>query len=70
MVRLTSNQISAFPTPFCGLKQLALLDLSNNTISELPSDIQKLEAVELNLNDNKVRSEEMFTIFPQRAMHI
>ena len=55
-VHLKSNQLSSFPAAFCqsSLTQLALLDLSNNSITETPAEIRSLQALELNLNDNKV----------------
>ena len=53
-VHLASNQLSSFPLAFCGLTQLDLLDLSNNSITALPAEISSLQALELNLNSNKV----------------
>ena len=53
-VHLASNQLSSFPLVFCGLAQLDLLDLSNNSITALPAEISSLQALELNLNKNKV----------------
>jgi len=55
-VHLASNQLSSFPLEFCGLTQLALLDLSNNSITAIPQEISSLQALELNLNDNKISS--------------
>merc|ERR1712032_430782 len=55
-VHLASNQVSSFPLEFCGLTQLALLDLSNNCITAIPQEISSLQALELNMNDNKISS--------------
>jgi len=57
-VHLASNQLSSFPVAFChsGLTQLALLDLSNNLIAEIPLEIFSLQAMELNLNGNQISS--------------
>merc|ERR1712037_918203 len=55
-VHLASNQLSSFPLVFCGLAELDLLDLSNNSITALPAEISSLQALELNLNSNKILS--------------
>ena len=53
-VHLASNQLASFPLAFCGLTQLELLDLSSNSITWIPAEISSLQALELNLNNNKV----------------
>ena len=65
-VHLKSNQLSSFPAAFCqsSLTQLALLDLSNNSITEIPAEIRSLQALELNLNDNKVAEVLFWHHFP------
>ena len=39
-----------------GLKQLNILDLSDNKITKIPGDISRLQATELVLNRNQVRT--------------
>lgn len=55
-VSLSNNQIAEFPLMLCGLEKLDMLDLSRNKITAIPDGVQTLKAVELNLNQNQVRS--------------
>ena len=64
-VHLASNRLASFPLAFCGLAQLDLLDLSNNSITALPAEIFSLQALELNLNNNKVIKTFGFSLFPR-----
>ena len=38
------------------MKHLDMLDLSNNKITEVPEGVGKLQVVELNLNQNQIRT--------------
>ena len=53
-VSLAYNQITVFPTEFCGLKNLNMLDLSHNRITAVPDAVRTLHVLELNLNQNQV----------------
>ena len=53
-VCLSHNQISSFPQSLLNLKQLNVLDLAHNKITEVPAAVAKLEATELVLNCNQV----------------
>ena len=61
-VHLASNQLPNFPLAFCALPNLNLLDLSNNLITTIPPEISSLQALELNLNNNKVIAAELFNV--------
>ena len=52
---LSHNQISSFPQSLLNLKQLNVLDLAHNKITEVPAAVAKLEATELVLNCNQIR---------------
>lgn len=51
----SDNHLTIFPLVFCGMKQLDMLDLSMNKITEVPDGVEKLQVVELNLNQNQVQ---------------
>ncbi|VDD82774.1 unnamed protein product [Mesocestoides corti] len=54
-VDLSGNNISEFPVELCSEAiPLDLLDLSKNDIAIVPTCIESLQAIELNLNSNKV----------------
>ena len=53
---LSHNNLTNIPASLLGLKQLNILDLSENKITKIPSDISRLQATELVLNRNQVRS--------------
>ena len=52
---LSHNNLTNIPPSLLGLKQLNILDLSENKITKIPSDISRLQATELVLNRNQVR---------------
>ena len=53
-VNLSQNRLKAFPTHLCNLPNLDALDLSNNSIINLPDEVKSLKAIELNLNNNRL----------------
>lgn len=53
-VLLSNNQIPTFPTQFCSLRHLDVMDLSRNKITEVPANISDLNVTELNLNQNQI----------------
>ena len=53
-ITLCHNKLLIFPPQLCSLPHLDCVDLSSNQIRELPSEIDKLQAVELNLSRNQV----------------
>ena len=55
-IHLNNNKLTSFPAALLGLKQLALVDLSANSIPAIPAGIHGLEATELILNQNQVWS--------------
>ncbi|ELU01108.1 hypothetical protein CAPTEDRAFT_167893 [Capitella teleta] len=55
-VCLCFNALTEFPSQLCGLKQLDMLDLSHNKMTSIPDSVGQVEAIELNLNQNQVRS--------------
>lgn len=50
----SDNRLATFPLEFCGMKQLDMLDLSMNKITQVPDGVGNLQVVELNLNQNQV----------------
>ena len=52
---LSHNFFQQFPLALCGLKHLNVLDLTYNQITQIPAGVGKLEATELNLNNNEVK---------------
>ena len=55
-INLSKNNLSEIPIELCQLKQLNFLDLSSNKITQIKDYIQELMCVELNLNENQIRS--------------
>ncbi len=52
---LAANRITTFPMGLCELKHLDSVDLSQNSLTSVPDGVGRLQAVELNLNQNQVR---------------
>ncbi len=55
-INLSKNNLSEIPIELCQLKQLNFLDLSSNKITQIKDYIQELMCVELNLNENQIKS--------------
>jgi Leucine-rich repeat (LRR) protein len=55
-INLSKNNLVIFPKELCELKQLDHLDLSLNKIETLDDNIESLNAIELNLNENRLKS--------------
>lgn len=59
-IKLASNRFQTFPSKLVDLPNLELLDMSANVIESLetenPTDLSKLMAVDVNLNENFVES--------------
>lgn len=53
-VHLNNNQLTQFPTMFCGMKNLDVLDVSRNKIAAIPSEVKNLYVTELNCNQNQI----------------
>ncbi|XP_069774237.1 leucine-rich repeat-containing protein 57 isoform X2 [Narcine bancroftii] len=51
---LSGNRLQEFPVQLCQLRQLDVVDLSKNQIQRLPDDLEKLQAIELNVNQNQI----------------
>lgn len=50
----SNNNIQTFPVGVCHALQIEHVDLSNNVIEKLPDEIGQLNAIELNLNRNRL----------------
>lgn len=50
----SNNVLTAFPIGVCHALQIEHVDLSNNTIEKIPDEINQLNAIELNLNRNRL----------------
>lgn len=55
-INLSKNNLPEIPIELCQLKQLNFLDLSSNKITQIKDYIQELMCVELNLNENQIKS--------------
>ena len=55
-INLSKNNIVVIPKEICELKQLDFLDLSMNKIESLEGNLENLSAIELNLNENRLKS--------------
>lgn len=53
-LNLSKNGLTSFPTLIYNLRRLDNVDLSRNRITILPSDFEKCQAIEVNLNQNQV----------------
>lgn len=53
-INLSNNLLSEFPKFLCELKHLTLVELSKNKITEIPSCIERINASEVNLNENQI----------------
>ncbi|XP_006004816.1 leucine-rich repeat-containing protein 57 [Latimeria chalumnae] len=53
-VGLSGNQLREFPVQLCNLQHLDMVDLSRNKIQVVPDEVGRLQAVELNLNQNQI----------------
>ena len=51
---LCNNSLQTFPIEVCTLKKLDAIDLSGNKIHSIPDQLQDLQAIELNLNQNRL----------------
>ena len=49
-----SNKLKSFPRELFPLENLEVLDLSLNSISELPNGMRQMQVVDLNLNENEI----------------
>jgi Leucine-rich repeat (LRR) protein len=50
----SNNVLTNFPLGVCHALQIEHVDLSNNLIEKLPDEINQLNAIELNLNRNRI----------------
>ena len=55
-VNLSKNHLTEIPKELCQLKQMNALDLSSNRITQIKDYIQELNCVELNLNENQIKT--------------
>lgn len=54
-INLSNNRLDRFPVrQLASLRQLDFLDLSKNTIAQIPDGVQDIFASEINLNENRV----------------
>lgn len=53
-VHLSGNHLTSFPLVLASLKNVEYLDLSKNKITSIPDNIDKLQAYELNMNQNQI----------------
>ena len=60
---LSHNKFTVFPSEVCSLVKLDALTLNDNFIEVLPDGVRQLQAVELELNNNRVPLIECFTFF-------
>ena len=51
---LCNNSLQVFPIEVCMLKKLDAIDLSGNKIHSIPDNLEDLQAIELNLNRNRL----------------
>ena len=51
---LCNNSLQTFPVEICLLQKLDAIDLSGNKIHSIPDSLENLQAVELNLNQNRL----------------
>jgi len=54
-LNVSHNQLTSFPSFACQIATLDYLDLSHNMIDSLPSCLETMKVVEMNLNNNKVQ---------------
>ena len=54
-INLSGNQFVEIPIVIVNLPNIEVIDLSANLIETIPEDIRNLQAVELNLNRNRLR---------------
>lgn len=59
-INVSHNQLLDFPISLCNLRHLNSVDLSGNRIRQVPDDVKTLQAVELNINQNQVRTAQAF----------
>ena len=65
-LNVQSNQLTVFPQCLCELKSIDAADLSQNQIEELPDNMQNFQAIELNMNQNRIKSLPKSLIFCPR----
>ena len=53
---LAGNRLKKFPIEICTLQKLDVVDLSRNQIDVIPDRLESLQAIELNLNQNRLSS--------------
>jgi len=53
-VSFSHNNLTSFPSELCGLKHLDSIDLSHNKLSIIPASVKRIEAIELNCNQNQI----------------
>jgi len=53
---MCNNRLGKFPVEICNLQKLDAVDLSGNHIDNIPDSLGSFQAIELNLNQNKLSS--------------
>ena len=53
-INLANNRFQIFPVELCLLPKLEILDLSGNSLTKLPSMINKIQTIEINLSQNRL----------------
>ena len=55
-ILLNNNKLQRFPIEICQLSKLDAVDLSGNLIQTIPDSLDTLQVIELNLNQNRLKS--------------
>jgi Leucine-rich repeat (LRR) protein len=55
-INLSKNNLTQIPKELCEIEKLDHLDLSLNKIERVDDYVEKLNAIELNLNENRIKS--------------
>lgn len=55
-INLSSNNLNVLPKELCEITQLDFLDLSLNMIEKIDDYIKDLNCIEVNLNENRIKS--------------
>jgi len=55
-INLSHNQLTQIPKELCQIEKLDSLDLSANRITQISDYVEALNCIELNLNDNQIKT--------------